>query len=70
MPSGTVKFFNVTIGFITPDEGGRDMFVHLSAAPPGVILQEGQRVVYDVGIDRKSGRERAENVKVGGNDRQ
>jgi CspA family cold shock protein len=72
VPTGIVKFFNVTkgFGFITPDEGGgRDVFVHLSAVPKGVTVQEGQHVTYDVGTDRKSGRDRAENVRLSGNDR-
>lgn len=71
MPTGTVKFFNLEkgFGFIESEEGGRDVFVHISALPPGVTLAAGQRVTFEIGTDRKSGRDRAENVKLGGNDR-
>ncbi|NQY67919.1 MAG: cold-shock protein [Flavobacteriales bacterium] len=62
MSNGTVKFFNTTkgFGFITPDEGGKDVFVHLS----GVVDQitEGDKVTYDV-EDGKKGLN-AVNVKV------
>ena len=62
MSNGTVKFFNTTkgFGFITPDEGGKDVFVHLS----GVVDQitEADKVTYDV-EDGKKGLN-AVNVKV------
>lgn len=66
-----MKFFNFEkgFGFIESEEGGRDVFVHISALPPGVTLAAGQRVTFEIGTDRKSGRDRAENVKLGGNDR-
>jgi len=51
MAQGTVKFFNEEkgYGFITPDEGGRDLFVHYSAiTDTSFKLQQGQRVEYDV----------------------
>ena len=51
MAKGTVKFFNEEkgYGFITPDEGGRDLFVHYSAiTDTSFKLQQGQRVEYDV----------------------
>ena len=66
MANGTVKFFNGDkgFGFITPENGGADVFVHVSAVQNGNSLSEGQRVSYDLGQDRKTGRSRAENVRV------
>lgn len=66
MPSGTVKFFNADkgFGFITPETGGTDVFVHVSSLRPGSSLREGDRVSYDLGQDRKTGKSRAENVNV------
>jgi CspA family cold shock protein len=65
MATGTVKFFNGDkgFGFITPENGGTDVFVHVSALQGG-SLSEGQRVSYDVGQDRKTGKSKAENVRV------
>jgi CspA family cold shock protein len=65
MPTGTVKFFNNDkgFGFITPENGGQDVFVHVSAIRSGT-LSEGQRVSYDVGQDRKTGKTKAENVSA------
>ncbi|MBB3572034.1 cold-shock protein [Rhizobium sp. BK491] len=65
MSTGKVKFFNTDkgFGFITPDAGGDDVFVHVSALQYGDVLKEGQSVSYDLGQDRKSGRSRAENVR-------
>ena len=60
MAQGAVKWFNPTkgFGFIQPDEGGADVFVHISAVEragmPG--LNEGQRVSYELERDRKSGK--------------
>ena len=60
MTTGTVKWFNAAkgFGFITPDEGGKDAFVHVSALEQAGIngLNEGQRVEYEVesGRDGKS----------------
>lgn len=66
MATGTVKFFNQDkgFGFITPDNGGQDVFVHISAVTRGGALQDGQKVSYDVGEDRKTGKSKAENVSV------
>jgi CspA family cold shock protein len=51
MASGTVKWFNPAkgFGFITPDEGGKDVFVHISAVQQAGLgsLSEGQRVTYE-----------------------
>lgn len=66
MATGTVKFFNQEkgFGFITPDDGGTDVFVHATALlQAGGSLQDGQKVSYDVGLDRKTGKSRAENVR-------
>ncbi|MBD9454683.1 cold-shock protein [Rhizobium sp. RHZ02] len=64
MANGTVKFFNQDkgFGFITPDNGGPDVFVHISAVPGG-SLRDGQNVSYDLGQDRKTGKSKAENVR-------
>jgi CspA family cold shock protein len=62
---GTVKFFNQEkgFGFITPDEGGQDVFVHVSAVQGSTLLRDGQRVSYEVGQDRRTGKSRAEGVR-------
>jgi cold shock protein len=68
MPTGTVKWFNETkgYGFIAPDEGGKDVFVHISAVERSGMrgLAEGMKVSYEVEADRKSGKESATNLKV------
>jgi len=52
MPTGTVKWFNPTkgYGFIQPDDGSKDVFVHISAVERSGIgnLQEGQKVSFDI----------------------
>ncbi len=57
MPTGTVKWFNVSkgFGFIVPDEGSKDVFVHISALESAGLssLLEGQRVEYEMGQDQK-----------------
>ncbi|MDL2407587.1 cold-shock protein [Rhizobium calliandrae] len=65
MPTGKVKFFNAEkgFGFITPESGGTDVFVHVSALQYGDVLREGQSVSYDLGQDRKTGKSKAENVR-------
>jgi CspA family cold shock protein len=66
MPSGTVKWFNATkgYGFIQPDGGTKDVFVHISAVERAGLsdLREGAKVTYDV-VPNK-GKESAENLKV------
>lgn len=64
MATGTVKFFNQDkgFGFITPDNGGQDVFVHISAVQGGA-LRDGAKVSYDIGQDRKTGKSKAENVQ-------
>ena len=67
MPQGTVKFFNDAkgFGFITPDEGGNDAFVHVTALEAAGLrtLKQDQRVEYVLQPDRR-GRESAANVKA------
>jgi cold shock protein len=67
MPTGTVKFYNDAkgYGFIQPDGGGNDVFVHVSALEQAGIshLSEGQKVTFDLEPDRKSGKMRATNVR-------
>ncbi|MDR3506271.1 MAG: cold-shock protein [Caulobacteraceae bacterium] len=60
MATGTVKWFNGQkgFGFIQPDQGGSDVFVHISAVERAGMtsLQEGQKVSYELEQDRKSGK--------------
>lgn len=66
MATGIVKFFaeDKGFGFITPDDGGSDVFVHISGVLSGGSLRDGQKVSYDVGQDRKTGKAKAENVSA------
>jgi len=66
MATGTVKFFNQDkgFGFITPDDGGQDVFVHVSGVLSGGPLRDGSKVSYDLGQDRKTGKSKAENVRA------
>ena len=52
---GKVKFFNSQkgFGFITPDAGGKELFVHANSLEPGTELSEGQKVEYDVAEGQK-----------------
>jgi CspA family cold shock protein len=67
MPTGTVKWFNPAkrFGFIEPDEGGDDVFVHISAAEEAglSILTEGQKVEYEV-VSKPDGKTAAGNLKL------
>lgn len=67
--SGTVKFFNAEkgYGFIKPDDGGADIFVHVSAVTRSGLsnLSEGQAVSFDVEPDRKGKGPKAINLVVG-----
>ncbi len=68
--TGTVKWFNPTkgFGFIQPDDGGQDVFVHISAVEQAGLrgLNEGQTVGYDLEADRRSGKTSATNLRVTG----
>ncbi|MBD9561085.1 cold-shock protein [Ensifer sp. ENS03] len=48
---------------MAPENGGTDVFVHVSAVEGGSPLRDGQKVSYDIGQDRKTGKSRAENVR-------
>ncbi len=65
MPTGTVKFFNTArgFGFITPDDGTKDVFVHISAVEEAGlnILTEGQKVEYEV-VSKPDGKTAAGNL--------
>ena len=68
MATGTVKWFNSTkgYGFIQPDDGGKDVFVHVSAVEGAGMngLNEGQKVSYEVERDRRTGKESAGQLKA------
>ncbi len=67
MENGTVKWFNGQkgFGFIQPDSGANDVFVHISAVERSGMenLIEGQKISYDLLVDRRSGKPSAENLK-------
>ena len=67
MATGTVKWFNTTkgYGFIQPEDGGKDVFVHVSAVERSDMrsLNEGQRVSFELERDKRSGKESAVNLK-------
>jgi CspA family cold shock protein len=68
MAIGTVKWFNSTkgYGFIKPDNGGPDVFVHISAVERAGMssLNEGQKVEYEERMDARRGKSSAENLKA------
>lgn len=68
MNFGTVKWFNATkgFGFIQPDNGGSDVFVHISAVERAGMagLAEGQKLQFDVVRDNKSGKSSAGNLQA------
>jgi len=68
MDTGTVKWFNSTkgYGFIQPDNGGADVFVHISAVERSGMrsLADGQKVTYEIVQDKRSGKSSAENLQA------
>ena len=68
MATGTVKWFNSQkgFGFIEPETGGNDVFVHISAVERSGLtsLREGQKVSFEVVADRRTGKSAATNLRV------
>lgn len=68
MPTGTVKWFNYKhgYGFIIPEQGEQDIFVHITAIQNSGIkaVYEGQKVSYEVLFDESKGKDAAENISV------
>lgn len=68
MASGTVKWFNATkgYGFIQPDDGSADVFVHISAVERSGIsgLKDGQKITYELVSDRKTGKTSAADLRT------
>ena len=68
MATGTVKFFNTQkgFGFITPSDGSKDVFVHISAVERAGLsgLAEGQNVNFEVKTDRMRGKSSADNLSL------
>ena len=62
-----MKWFNATkgFGFIQPDDGGKDVFVHISAVERAGLrdLNEGQKVAYEIVADKRTGKSSADNLK-------
>jgi len=67
MPTGTVKFYNSAkgFGFIQPDDGSKDVFVHATALEAAGMrgLVEGQKVTFDIETDQRSGKKAAANLQ-------
>jgi CspA family cold shock protein len=68
MSTGTVKWFNGQkgFGFIQPDDGSKDVFVHISAVERAGMnnLNEGQKISYEVVADRRTGKSSANNLRT------
>ena len=69
MATGTVKWFNATkgFGFIQPDAGGADVFVHISAVERAGLsgLNAGQKIAYEIVADKLTGKSSADKLKPG-----
>ena len=68
MANGTVKWFNTDkgFGFIQPEDGGQDAFVHISAVERAGLrtLKEGQKISYELVQDKRSGKTSADNLQA------
>jgi cold shock protein len=68
MPTGTVKFYNEQkgYGFIAPDGGGNDVFVHATALERAGLsgLRENQKVTFETEVDRRSGKTAVSTIKL------
>jgi cold shock protein len=68
MATGTVKWFNAQkgYGFIQPDDGDKDVFVHISAVERAGMrdLREGQKLSYEIAQDRRTGKSSADQLKA------
>lgn len=68
MVTGTVKFFNTDkgFGFIAPADGGKDVFVHISAVERAGMsgLNEGQKIAYELVADKRTGKSSAANLRA------
>lgn len=69
MTTGTVKFYNETkgYGFIQPEGGGKDVFVHATALERAGLrtLKEGQRVTFETEVDKRSGKPAVSSISAG-----
>lgn len=68
MATGTVKWFNTDkgFGFIAPDNGGQDVFVHVSAVQRSGLsgLKDGQKIAYEITQDRRTGKSSADDLRA------
>jgi CspA family cold shock protein len=66
MPAGKIKMFNEDkgFGFIKPDDGGDDIFFHVSALRDGDEISQGKTVSFEMGVDKKSGKAKAVSVDL------
>ena len=68
MATGTVKWFNSEkgYGFVEPDDGGKDVFVHISAVQRSGMdgLAEGQKISYELSTDRRTGKQAADEIQA------
>jgi CspA family cold shock protein len=66
MPSGKIKMFNEDkgFGFIKPDDGGADVFFHVSGLRDGDDITVGKAVTFEMGVDQKSGKSKAVSVDL------